>query len=92
LQSKFCNFQAASVKTWYFPYASRLDLYKNAHELYRVPMSEIKEHELYYDSCQMFKWEGVTLSLEGFNGKKADFSFTPQPDGGIRFETAKTST
>jgi len=65
-----------SVPAWYFPFLSKLDLYKSAADIKNVTISEIQEHELYYDICMVFKiGQGNISTSYGFNGKKEDYLF-----------------
>lgn len=66
-----------TVKEWYYPLMSRLDLYLHSLELYgnTEDPTKLQESQVYYDTCLKAKLgENVTIAT-GFNGKTTSFSF-----------------
>lgn len=79
--------QFSSVKQWYYPLASRLDLYRSAHDLLKLDYKYIPEFSLYYDSCLKWTINPDGFTLHGYNGKTRHLKSTPVSRGVADFKS-----
>lgn len=56
---------------------SRSDLYYSVAHLSGKKTEDVREDELYYDSCMVFRFIGEKFRGEGFNSITKDFSMKP---------------
>jgi len=66
-----------SQKTWYYPLMSRMDLYMTGIEMSGKSAKELRENELYYDSCPVFSIVDGQFVGTGFDGKVTKFVMKP---------------
>ncbi|ODM91525.1 hypothetical protein Ocin01_15154 [Orchesella cincta] len=59
----------SSVQKWYYPLASRLDLYRCVHDLLETDYENIREFAVYYESCLEWTINSDGFTLMGYNGR-----------------------
>jgi len=67
-----------SVKIWYYPMMTRLDLYRGAIDILNQDPNDVTEDKVYYESCIIWKMNPSdgSFTMEGFNGKEAKYNVT----------------
>jgi len=67
-----------SVKVWYYPMMTRLDLYRGAVDIANKDPIDIPEDKLYYESCITWKMNPVdgSFTMEGFHGQEVKYNVT----------------
>ncbi|CAL8103879.1 unnamed protein product [Orchesella dallaii] len=77
----------SSVKKWYYPLASRLDLYRCAYELLETDYKNIPEYSVYYDSCLEWTIDSNGYTLMGFDGRTRHIKSTTVDNGISDFQS-----
>ncbi|CAL8086070.1 unnamed protein product [Orchesella dallaii] len=65
----------------YYPFMSRLDLYKSATDILQKDPKEISESTVYYDACIVWTSNNGTHIAEGFDGHTREYSIDVVKEG-----------
>ncbi|CAL8111377.1 unnamed protein product [Orchesella dallaii] len=77
----------SSVQTWYYPLASRLDLYRCVHDLLETDYKNIPESSVYYDSCLEWTINSDGFTLMGYDGRRRHLKTTAVANGVSDFQS-----